>query len=96
MKYTTTKQIKQEVEVTLPCYIKFSQHYTKIFNEKDCLIVENWGSWDFGIEIRTLSNCNPFGNDGWVFITEEEFNSVYQEVLEKVTTFQPQLNEEPA
>lgn len=95
MKYTTKKQVKQEIEITLPCYVKFSEKYTKILNEKECLNVDNWGLHSFGIGITELSCYDPFGNEGWEFIAEEEFNAVYQEVLEKVTTFQPQLNEQP-
>lgn len=95
MKYTTKKQVEQEVEITLPCYVKYSENYTKIFNEKECLIVKKYDH-HFGVSIIDLSCIDPFGNDGWEFITEEEFDSVYEGVLTKVNSFQPQLNEQPA
>lgn len=96
MKYTSIKTITEEVELTTPCYTRFSEKYTKILNEKYCLVVENWSKNNFGISITELSCYNPFGNDGWVFITEDEFNYVYEEVLEKIKSFQLQLNEQPA
>lgn len=91
MKYKSVKIVEQELELAFPCYVKFGDSYTKILNETECIRVQNWQYGVVGIEIERLSGYDPFRNDGWKFISEEEFNSVYQEVFEKLVSFQPNL-----
>lgn len=96
MKVTLIKSVSTDIEISLPAYVKFGDLYTKIADKKYCIRVQNWEYGCTGIEICPLTQNNPFANDGWEFISEDQFNSVYEEVLKKVTTFQPDLNLQPA
>lgn len=93
MTYKSVLRVEQEVEVTFPCFVKFSEHYTKLVNKDYCIRVANWSKDNFGIELCPLSQCNPFANDGWAFVSEEEFNSVYKKVSKRIALFNPHLNQ---
>lgn len=89
MKVKFNKTTTEEMEIPLPCFVKYGDLYTKVIGKDNLLIVEDWGYGDKGIIVAISSQRNPFGNDGWVFITENEFNKVLLSVYEKLTQFIP-------
>lgn len=84
-----TKVIKIEhAVVKIPCYVKFSEVYMKVLNDNDVLVIDNWG-FSYGIERTILAHRNPFANDGWEFITEEQFNEVHKMVSDILSEYLP-------
>jgi hypothetical protein len=85
MKVITTEIASKEIDIELPCYVQFSGQYTKIIDEDWCLVVDDWGtSCGIGISWKPKSQHNPFGNSGWKFITEDEFNTAKLIVIEQL------------
>lgn len=90
MKYTYSEIKEKEIELTFPAFIQFSSVYYKMMN-KDLLVKVEDFDFAFSIEVRTPPMCNPFGNEGWKFITEEEFNDAHQRVSDKLIQYSPKL-----
>jgi len=87
MKYTSTKQVNETHEVELPAFVKFGRAHHKILDEKKILSIEDY-SFCKRIELVSSDHCNPFCSDGWVFITEDEFNEVFSRVLSELRQFE--------
>lgn len=69
-------------------FIKFFERYSKDLGNGDFLVVNDWDhsksvEWVWGY-------CfDPRGNSGWVEISEQEFNEVYERVLSFLETLSP-------
>jgi hypothetical protein len=82
-------QSEKTIQIELPCYTNFSGQYCKFINEEQVLEVEEWGDYNFGIELKPKAHCNPFANEGWKFITEDEFNEVHKRVVNRLSKYSP-------
>lgn len=83
MLITVNKKVNEVVEVNLPCFVKFAEHYTRIDATDKHLVVENWG-FSKKVEHVVSAQHNPFANEGWEFITEEQFNDKLTKVLSEL------------
>ena len=91
MKVTIKEQKEKVLEINFPCYVKFSDKYTKVISEKMSLVVEDWEHSGWGIAITNFGTGATFGLEGWEFITEEQFNEAHLRVAEKLAQYLPQL-----
>lgn len=91
MKIIIKKQIEEEKDITLPCFIRFGETYTKILSEEWCIVVSNY---DFSLAVEQTRHAMPFGNEPYDFITEKEFNKVYSDVMAKLSKLIP-INQKP-
>ncbi len=90
MEIIIRKTIEEKIQINLPEYVQFSGQYTKFLDKDWCLVIDDWGtSSGIGISWKPKSQHNPFGNDGWKFITEAEFNEVYNKVSEQLSKYKP-------
>ena len=83
-KYNVTKQ--KEIELTFPSFVRFGECYYKLINEKQIITVDDF-ICSKSIEFREYGITVAFGNDGWKFISEEEFNSAHQRVSDYLQSF---------
>lgn len=90
MKVTYSQIKEKEIELTFPAFVQFSAIFYKIIDEKTLLIVEEFG-FNLGITVKTISVMAPFGNEGWKFITEQEFNDALNRVSYKLSQYFPKL-----
>ncbi len=89
MKVTINKQTQEVIEFDIPCYVKFGEHYTKVLSETSILIVTDWEHSNKSITIDNILFSSTFSNEGWKFITEEEFNAVHLKVAELLSQYLP-------
>jgi len=90
MKVTIKEQKEKVLEINFPCYVKFSDKYTKVINERTALVVEDWEHSGIGISYTNYGTGATFGLDGWEFISEEQFNEAHLRVSEKLAKYLPQ------
>jgi hypothetical protein len=86
MEYTYTETQIKKIELEPPVFVKYGETYWKVFDEKKVLVVKNY-SFTKGIELGSMIHQSPFGNDGWEFIKEDEFNEVHQSVFDELSKF---------
>jgi len=94
MKLTVRKHEEEIIDIKFPCYVKFSDHYTKIIDENTVIVVEDWEHSSKSIKLDALCRVAPFGLNGWKFITEDQFNEVHLRVSfgGRMAHFSPALN----
>ena len=95
MKYTYNETTEKEIEFSFPAFVRYFKVYYKLFEDKSVIKVNDY-AFSYGIEINNINYLGViFGNAGWEFIKEEEFNEAYQSVSEKIMKYlpQPELNE---
>lgn len=72
------KTVTDTVSVELPCFVRFSEVYYKMYKNKAVTQVSDFG---FSMSIEHSKNINPFGNEPWSFIEEDEFNAAFDRVM---------------
>lgn len=87
MKIINKKTVEEEIELRLPAFVKFGEHYSKIINSKKIITVNNYS---FHKSISIEQQFNPFGNEGWQFIAEEIFDEIFENVLKELKQLSPQ------
>ncbi len=71
-----------------PVFVRFADVYYKLISDEYILKVDDW-SFTKQIEWTPTLQCDPFGNNGWEFITEDQFNDAHLRVTEFLNSFLP-------
>lgn len=92
MEFTYNETVSKKVQLQFPSFVRFSENYYKILDKENVIIVVDY-SFCKKIEVSIMAHSNPFGNDGWEFISADIFNDAYARVFEKLVSITEQAKE---
>lgn len=82
-------QQEESIEVELPCYVQYGKNYHKIISKDSCITVKLLENIETSVSDCSWSARVAFGNKGWKFITEQEFNDALETAMNRLRNLQP-------
>lgn len=84
MEFTYKETLTKKLDIKFPAFVKSGEYYYKIIDKTNLLIVTDF-SFNKSISFTISEHHNPFSNNGWEFISEDEFNEVHKSVSDELS-----------